>query len=123
MAASSDDISRLRRMVSEPEVTTYVDGDLSSAIESYPIEDSAGNEPDDDDWTATYDLHAAAADIWQEKAGRVITDYDFQADGGRYDRSQVHSAMMKQVHHHLARRQLRAIVQKRWIPVTDEDDD
>lgn len=122
MAASSSDIGTLRRWAAEPDATTFVDADLATVIERYPVQDADGYDPEDDDWTATYDLHAAAADIWQEKAVGTIGDYDFSADGGRYDRSQVHQAMMRQVHHHLARRRPAAIVQERWTPLTDDEE-
>mgnify|MGYP006883612455 FL=1 len=42
------------------------------------------------DWIATYDLNAAAAEIWDEKAADLSDKYNFSADGGRYDRSQAY---------------------------------
>lgn len=36
----------------------------------------------------SYDLHAAAADGWREAMAGKADKYDFQADGGRYSRSQ-----------------------------------
>lgn len=35
-----------------------------------------------------YDLNGAAADAWRERAAGKAGSYDFQADGGRFDRSQ-----------------------------------
>lgn len=39
--------------------------------------------------TRAYDLNAAAADVWQRKAGHYQTAYDFSADGASYKRSQL----------------------------------
>lgn len=36
----------------------------------------------------SYDLRAAAADAWRERAASRASGYDFGADGARYDRSQ-----------------------------------
>lgn len=35
-----------------------------------------------------YDLNGAAADLWRERATKVSSYYDFQADGHRFSRSQ-----------------------------------
>ena len=35
-----------------------------------------------------YDLNGAAADAWRERAAGKAGSYDFQADGGRFYRSQ-----------------------------------
>ena len=94
MAATADQVSRLRRMTAEPTATTYSDGDLEDAIERYPIMDRMGYAPYDDDgevnddWTPTYDLAAAAAEIWQEKAAAIAGNFDFSADGSSFNRSQ-----------------------------------
>lgn len=37
----------------------------------------------------TYDLHAAAADVWQQKAAHFAVSYDIQTDGHRLSRSQL----------------------------------
>lgn len=82
MAVPASTIARLRRMVNEPEPTTYDDETLASEyIEKYPLRDSSGYEPDDTDWTPTYDLNAAAADIWEEKAAAVAYEFDFVTQG------------------------------------------
>lgn len=81
MAATATMRVQLRRMIQEPTTRTYSDDDLDTIIEQYPLHDLDGSSPwteDTDgativnpDWTATYDLHAAAAEIWLQKAGRI----------------------------------------------------
>jgi len=100
-------IAQLRRMAAEPLTTTYSDALLTTYIETYPIPDGEGHFPgeeDEDYWTPTYDLHAAAADIWDEKAAAVADRHDFSADGGSYNRSQVYDQAIKQARYHRARR-------------------
>jgi hypothetical protein len=75
-------------MVAEPTEATYTDEELESLIEAKALRDSDGNEPDDDDWTATYDLFAVASEVWMEKASAFAEEFDFTADGGSFSRSQ-----------------------------------
>jgi hypothetical protein len=104
MAASAGDVTRLRRMVAEPTTTTYSDSLLEDAIERYPVPDAAGLFPEHDDWTATYDLHAAASEVWSEKAAALAGNFDFTADGATFRREQVHANALKQARYHAARR-------------------
>lgn len=117
MSATAAQIAQVRRMVNEPDDTTYDDDAISTYIEAYPLLDERGEEPyswdtttepptkdDNETWLPTYDLHAAAADIWDEKAAIVAQDFDFQADGGQYSRSQVATQYMAQARMHRARR-------------------
>jgi len=112
-------IARLRRMVAEPTTTMYSDTVLSSAIERYPVMDEDGYEPDEDDWTATYDLNAAAAEVWTEKAAGLVAGYDFNAGGATYNRSQAYQQAMAQARHYLSRRQVSKI---KLTIRADEDD-
>lgn len=110
MAATAADIARLRRMVADTGAPSeYSDDDLRAAIERYALPDAAGIAPNADDWVATYDLHAAAADIWQEKAGALAGHYDFDADGARFARSQAHEHALTMARHYRARRAARAV--------------
>lgn len=104
MAATVAQVVRLRRMIAESTTDTYADTELEEWIESYPVADDDGNEPDDIDWTTTYDLHAAAAELWAEKAATVAADFSFSADGGNYSRNQVYEQYMKMSRFHSARR-------------------
>jgi len=104
MAATAAQIAQLRRMVAEPTSGTYSDDELAGYIESYPLIDVDGNEPSEDDWTATYDLNAAAADVWEEKAAGVADSVDFGADGANYHLSQKYEQAMARVRYHRARR-------------------
>lgn len=117
MAATDAQILRLRRMTNEADDTTYADADLATIIESYPTTDELGEDaftwntattPPTQDantvWITTYDLHAAAAQIWEEKAAAPAQDFDFSADGGDYSRSQVYEQCMAQARYHQARR-------------------
>ena len=117
MTATAAMISQVRGWINEPDDTTYDDDAITVFIERYPCLDERGELPytwdtstepptqdDNDNWIATYDLHAAAADIWLEKAAVVAVDFDFSADGGQYSRSQVVAQYERQARFHLARR-------------------
>ena len=137
MSATAAQIAQVRRMVNEPDDTTYDDDAISTYIEAYPQLDERGEAPytfdtsttppsedENEDWIATYDLHAAAADIWAEKAAIVAQDYDFQADGGSYSRSQVVAQFERQARSHRARRRPGTIRLHKWPKETsfvDED--
>lgn len=103
-------IAQLRRMVAEPTTTTYSDADMRTYIEKYPHIDQYGESPLDEwgvantDWTPTYDLAAAAADLWEEKAAGVISKFDFSANGGTYSQSQQYEQYMKQCRYYRSRR-------------------
>ena len=77
-------VAQLRRMIAEADDKTYSDEALEVILEDYPIKDQNGVAPMvlengayefDDDWVPTYDLNAAAAQIWLEKAAAVADQY------------------------------------------------
>lgn len=116
--ATAADIARLRRMVDEPTTTTYSDAALTDILEAYPLTDERGVDPYYYDtttdpptqvavvgWYPGYDLHAAAADIWEEKAGALAEKYDWSDDFGKTNRySQQYDQYRKQARQHMARR-------------------
>jgi hypothetical protein len=117
MAATAAQIAEVRRMVNEPTAATYSDALVKVFVERYPLMDERGEIPytwdtstspptqdANEDWVATYDLHRAAADIWDEKASVAAQDFDFTADGGQYVRSQVVRQYMELARWHRARR-------------------
>ena len=135
MTATAAEVTRLRRMVDEDDETTYTDADLTDYIERYPAIDARGQVPltwdtstipptpvDNPRWIPTYDLHAAAADIWNEKAALLAGDYDFSADGGSYSRSQAFQQAQKAARFHLSRRKM-GTVKLVMSPPLDVDED
>lgn len=123
MAATATQVARIRRMTNEPTEATYDDDAITEYIEYYPLVDARGQSPliestttagaldENPDWIATYDLNAAAADIWSEKSSILSQDYDFSADGGNYTRSQAYEQAMKQARYYRARRSVSTITQ------------
>ncbi len=121
MTVTAAEIAKARRMVNEPTDAVYGDDSIQDYIEEYPLVDENGESPripstttpgeqmTNPDWTATYDLNAAASAIWVEKAGEPAQDYDFEADGGKYSRSQVFDHAMKMSRYFGSRRSLKTI--------------
>ena len=119
-------LADLRRMVAEPTTATYSDALLTLTIEKYPLLDEQGEEPFtlssatppvhvvNTDWMPTYDLNAAAADVWQEKAATWVTLYDFSADGGNYSRMQTYNAMQTQARFYRSRRAMGTTRLHQW---------
>jgi hypothetical protein len=123
MTASANDIADLRRMINEPTQTPYTNALLARCIEKFPVMDDSGKESGDADWIAAYDLHAAAADLWAEKASLVQMYYDFQADGARYSESQLYEMAMDKSRFHAARRKMGHITtHKKPDEIADDDD-
>lgn len=122
MGATAAMIAEIRRMVDEPGITVYTDALITGFIERYPLMDALGTNPlevdsstepptlsEKDNWIPTYDLHAAAAIIWEEKAAAVAENFDFQADGGNYTRSQKYEQYMSKARWHTSRRSAKTI--------------
>ena len=128
MAATSAQIAELRRYVAEPgDSNGYTNAVLTAIIERYPLLDDRGQEAytwntattppsqtANTGWIPTYDLMAAAGDVWMEKAAAVVAQYDFSADGASYHRSQTHAAMMAQVRFYRARRRPTSATAVAW---------
>lgn len=123
-------IEQIRRMVAEVSSDTYSDETLTEYIERYPHLDEQGEEPYtlssdsppvqevNDNWIPTYDLHAAAADVWEEKAAAVASKFDFRADGGDYKMSNQYEQYIKIARHHRSRR-MPTSMRMRQFPVED----
>ena len=127
MAATAAQIAQFRRMVAETGLDTYDDSTLAEYIEAYPLLDEQGEAPytwdtatspptqdANEDWIPTYDLHAAAGDIWEEKAAALATAFDFTADGATYNRSQQYDMMMRQARYHRSRRSPKSGTLIKW---------
>lgn len=106
MTVTAGMVDRVRRMVAEPFATSaYTNEDIETYVAAFPLADDDGRQPDEYSWVANYDLHAAAAEIWSEKAAAVAADYNFTADGATVNRESVYKQYMQQHRFHAARRQ------------------
>ena len=139
MAATAAMAAKLRKMVDEPLETTYDDDLIDDYIETYPLIDFVGTSPQEvdfsttpptiserDEWIPTYDLNAAAADIWEEKAAAIADEFDFSADGGRYDRSNKYEQYMSKSRYHSSRRAAKAsriYIEPRLIKTEESNSD
>jgi uncharacterized protein with WD repeat len=101
MTVTADMITKFRRMINEPTAINYSDDELETYIESWAVDDEFDNKAlildysttpysyiTNTSWVPTYDLNAAAAEIWEEKAADIQDEFDFSAEGGNYTRSQ-----------------------------------
>jgi hypothetical protein len=117
MAASAAQVRQLRRMTAEPAEATYTDEDLASYIEAHPLMDANGREQYSSygrgsttaptvnaAWIPTYDLNAAAGDIWAEKAAALAANFDHQADGATISLSQPYEHALAQARYWRSRR-------------------
>lgn len=127
MSDLDDLVLKLRRLVNEPTTTIYTDDILEEYIEGHACIDDLGNEPyiwdysttpatktDNEDWLPTYDLNAAAADIWDEKASAIQDEFDFAADGGDYKRSQKYRNAISQAARYRSKSKGKTVMLKKW---------
>jgi hypothetical protein len=108
-------LSRLRRMTAEPTETLYTDEDLRLLLQEFPTAQKVGQNA----WVANsslvnvtvWDIHAAAARIWEEKVASLIGQgsYDIDADGQTLHRDQKLQQYRTQLAYHTARRRVRSV--------------
>lgn len=106
-----NEVVRVRRLVSEPTQTPYNDDIIRETIALHPLVDRNDREPFYTcpttislEWVPTWDLYAAAADIWTEKAAAVACKVDFDADGVDVKRSDLHTHYLAQARFCASRR-------------------
>lgn len=117
MAVTTAQVNQLRRMIAEPSQDNYSDVLLENCIERQAIRDRRGQEPTRWDssttppsrtvnpyWIPTYDLNAAAAEIWLEKAAQLADRIDLLADGSRYSSSQLYEHAQRMARMYSSRR-------------------
>ncbi len=102
MSATAEQIASLRRKVAEKtDENGYTDAILAAVIVEHPVIDSAGRRPYLENgvanslWVESYDLNAAAADVWEEKAAALADKYDMSADGATLQRSKAYDQAMR----------------------------
>ena len=101
MAATTAQVYQLRRLAAEPtDARGYTNTRLAAVIEGYPLPDAAGRRPTDADWSPTYDVNQAAADVWDEKASSLAENYDTAGA----NRSQAYEHAVRRAKHFRARR-------------------
>ncbi len=115
-------IARLRRMIAEPTEATYTNEDLETLIEETACVDSDGYPPDNDNWTATYDLNKVASEIWGEKASALADEFDYNADGGNYRKNQKYQNALNLSAYYASRAKIVTHSQNQ-TPVEDEYDE
>jgi hypothetical protein len=136
MTATVEMIVQVRRMTAEPTEATYNDAALAAIIEMYAVLDGYGEEPwiesttspgmleVNPDWTATYDLAAAAVQVWSEKAAALAGNYDFKTADQSFSRSQAYEQAMKQARYWQSRRRVENIrLRPHPKPPEDDEDD
>lgn len=123
MAVPSNQIADLRRACALTEAdTTYTAEVLERTLERYPLVDKFGNSPTingsgtnpmteepNPKWMATYDVNAAAAQIWGEKAALYASEYDFKDNDQQFNRSQKHEHALKMQRYYRSRSAPRSI--------------
>lgn len=135
MAATAEQIAQLRRMVAEPTEATYSDETAAAYIERYPLLDERGEAPytydstttpptqtANTEWIATYDLNAAAADIWDEKTAAIASQYDFSADGSRFDMSKQVQQYEKRARYYRMRQAAKTARLHKWPEENGEEE-
>lgn len=133
MAANEAQIAQVRRWTLEPltEEGTYTDEDVAAIIEQYPLLDERGVQPywfdtstepptktDTVGWYPTYDLHAAAAHIWEEKTAALSEEIDCTTEtqiGTVTKRlTQKRDFALKQARYHNGRRSMKTATLIAW---------
>jgi hypothetical protein len=86
MADAHKKLSRMTASCSEPQLSIEEIDDLLSMFQKT---DADGLAPDDDDWTPTYNLRAAAREGWRWKAAKASELISSDLDGDRMSSQQL----------------------------------
>jgi hypothetical protein len=111
-----DVVARLRRLVAEPTTAIYSDEDLKATLRQFPTArrmqaDALFVNGSNAFSVVVWDVHAAAAQIWEEKIAALVVQgsYDITADGQTLNRDQKLQQYRAQLAYHQARRRVRSV--------------
>ncbi len=76
-------LDRLKRITAWETDPALTEDELNATLATYAREDLNGYTPADEEWQPTYDLHAAAAQAWLDKAAKasMLTEVDPPGSG------------------------------------------
>jgi hypothetical protein len=86
MATIEDATARLARITAAATDPTIDETELVDVLALNAFVDDDGRLPDDPEWSGAWDLNAAAADIWRQKAALASSRITFTADGATFQR-------------------------------------
>lgn len=87
--------ARLERMVAYTEDPALASDQIETLLDDCRRPDIDGRGPDDDGWVGTYDLNAAAAEGYRQKAAKIAGRDPFTADGASFDRGKAASRLLE----------------------------
>jgi hypothetical protein len=121
MSVTAAQILRVRSLANVT-LAQYSDAAVTAIIEEYTKMDSSGYMPSEDDYTATYDLYRAAADVVELEAAKVAMQYDTTVDGATLNRSQIAEGLYS-LAARLRQRGAAKACKSIQETISDEDDD
>jgi hypothetical protein len=121
MSVTAAQILRVRSLANVT-LAQYSDVAITAIIEEYTKMDSSGYMPSEDDYTATYDLYRAAADVVELEAAKVAMQYDTTVDGATLNRSQIAEGLYS-LAARLRQRGAAKACKSIQETISDEDDD
>lgn len=91
-------VDRVKSLTSWDQRPALTAEEVLASIKAHPLPDVDGLTTLDPSWTPTWDVYAAAAELWGIKAGRVAGDFNFSADGANFSKGDVmaHCLAMEQ---------------------------
>ncbi len=88
MALNASQLVQLRRMIADPAPGDFLDSELNTIAERYPLDGS-------------YDLNAIAAEVWSFKAAAAAGEEErFTSDGKTFDYGAIQDKAIKMQKHY-----------------------
>lgn len=96
-------ITRVKNLAGFAHRPALTEAEVVEAIQNHPRLDADGLPADAEDWTQTWDINAAVAELWGIKAGKVAGDFNFSADAARYDKGDVMAKCLEMEAHYASK--------------------
>lgn len=97
MPLSASETVRIRQLVSESTDDVFSDSDIQTVSDAMAkVIDASGYAPSHASYTDTYDIYLLASELWRIKAGNFADEFDFAAEGGKFNRSQKYRMALDQ---------------------------
>lgn len=95
--------TKLRLMILPDEDPALSDAQVDDILTYARRPDESDYDYEDDEWTPTWDLDAAAAEGWRRKASFAAARFNFAEDSQRFDRAQTYAHCLKQAEQYARR--------------------